>query len=201
MIAVVDAGSGNLRSLCNALRSRGLEPQVLGTPPAERPEVLVLPGVGAFGHAASQLERLGWDRALRDFVAEGSRLLGICLGMQLLFEASEESPGVRGLGLLAGTVRRLDGARGKVPHIGWERVRFETEAETKAGAALAWAYFVHSFAVAPRDPSVVRAWAPHGGHEFPAVVSSGRVTGVQFHPEKSQGPGVDYLTALLSRTR
>lgn len=193
MIAVVDSGSGNLRSLCNALCSRGLEPQVLGTPPAERPEVLVLPGVGAFGHAASQLERLGWDCALKDFVAAGSRLVGICLGMQLLFESSEESPGARGLGFLEGDVRRLDGSLGKVPHIGWERLRFETGGEP----ALEWAYFVHSFAVAPRDPSVVRAWASHGGTEFPAVVSSGRVTGVQFHPEKSQGSGVDYLAGLV----
>jgi imidazole glycerol-phosphate synthase subunit HisH len=193
MIAVVDAGSGNLRSLCNALRRNGLKPGVFQAPPASPPEVIILPGVGAFGHSADQLQRLGWDRALKDFVSAGSRLVGICLGMQLLFESSEESPGARGLGFLRGTVRRLDASRAKVPHIGWESVRF---AEAPR-AALPWAYFVHSFAVAPEDPSIVRAWAAHGQDEFPAVVSSGRFVGVQFHPEKSQGPGVDYLASLV----
>jgi imidazole glycerol-phosphate synthase subunit HisH len=193
MIAVVDAGSGNLRSLCNALRKKGLDPQVLQAPPASRPEVLLLPGVGAFGHAAEQLERLGWDRTLKEFVSAGSRIVGICLGMQLLFESSEESPGARGLGLLQGTVRRLDASRAKVPHIGWETVRFVEE----PAAALPWAYFVHSFAVAPGNPSIIKAWAAHGGREFPAVVSLDRITGVQFHPEKSQGPGVDYLAKLV----
>jgi imidazole glycerol-phosphate synthase subunit HisH len=197
MIAVVDAGSGNLRSLCNALRRKGLAPQVFQEPPPDCPEVIILPGVGAFGHSAEQLERLGWDRALKDSLSAGSRIVGICLGMQLLFESSEESPGARGLGLLQGTVRRLDASRAKVPHIGWESVRFAEE----PAAALPWAYFVHSFAAAPEDPSVIKAWAEHGGREFPAVVSLGRITGVQFHPEKSQGPGVDYLASIVGGVR
>jgi glutamine amidotransferase len=193
MICIVDAGTGNLRSLANGLRQRGLEPMVCAAPPGERPEVLILPGVGAFGHASEELHRLGWTRAIGDFVDSGSRLVGICLGMQLLFGSSEESPRARGLGLLRGTVRRLDPGRAKVPHIGWERLRFATQPPT----ALPWAYFVHSFVASPEDVGVVEAWASHGGEEFPAVVRAGRTVGVQFHPEKSQGPGLDFLASIV----
>lgn len=161
-------------------------------PPAEPPEVLFLPGVGAFGHAAGALEERGWTSAIPRFLASGSRLVGICLGMQLLFETSEESPGARGLGLLPGAVRRLDPSRAKVPHMGWARLRFVRP----EAAPLPWAYFVHSFVAAPQSESCVEAWATHGAGEFPAVVRSGRVVGVQFHPEKSQAPGISFLAAL-----
>jgi glutamine amidotransferase len=115
--------------------------------------------------------------------------------MQLLFEESEESPGVRGLGLLPGNVVKLDASMAKVPHIAWERLRF-TEGEP-LGPRPAWAYFVHSYAARPGRAEEVTAWARHGEAEFPAVVRSGNVTGVQFHPEKSQAPGVAYLRALV----
>ncbi len=193
MICVVDSGSGNLRSLCNGLRAVGLAPRVVLEPPAKAPEVLVLPGVGAFGHAAAALEARGWGEAIPAYLEAGSTLVGICLGMQLLFESSEESPGARGLGLLPGTVRRLDASLSKVPHIGWERLRFKPGKERP----LPWAYFVHSYVVVPADPRVVEVWARHGGREFPAAVRSGKVAGVQFHPEKSQGPGLAYLAALM----
>jgi glutamine amidotransferase len=114
--------------------------------------------------------------------------------MQLLFEASEESPGAEGLGFLQGVIRRLDASRAKVPHIGWARLRF-TAAEP-AVPKPAWAYFVHSFAAAPEDRSCVTCWVDHG-EPFPAVVRQGRLVGVQFHPEKSQGAGVRYLASLL----
>jgi len=192
MIVIVDSGSGNLRSLCNGLRQSGLEASVMRTPPAEPPEVLFLPGVGAFGHAAGALEDRGWISAIPQFLASGSRLVGICLGMQLLFETSEENPGARGLGLLPGAVRRLDPSRAKVPHMGWARLRF-VRPEL---APLPWAYFVHSFVAAPESESCVVAWATHGGDEFPAVVRAGRVVGVQCHPEKSQAPGIAFLAAL-----
>lgn len=189
---VVDSGSGNLRSLCNGLRRSGLEAVVLREPPAEPPDVLFLPGVGAFGHAARALQERGWYAALPRFLASGSRIVGICLGMQLLFDSSEESPGVRGLGLLPGAVRLLDPSRAKVPHMGWARLRFVRP----AAVPLPWAYFVHSYVAAPRSESCVEAWAAHGAEEFPAVVRSGRVVGVQFHPEKSQGSGIAFLAAL-----
>jgi glutamine amidotransferase len=194
MVTVVDAGTGNLRSLGNALRAAGLDYAVRSRPPAGPAQVLLLPGVGAFGHAANELERQGWAAYLRDSVREGARLIGICLGMQLLFEESEESPGVRGLGLLPGTVVKLDASRAKVPHIAWERLRF-TDGEPP-GPRPAWAYFVHSYAARPGRAEEVTAWARHGEADFPAVVRSGNVTGVQFHPEKSQDPGVAFLGAL-----
>ena len=193
MTCIVDAGSGNLRSLANALREVGIAAEVCPHPPAKRPEVLLLPGVGAFGHAAERLCETGWDETLKRFVGEGSRLVGICLGMQLLLDWSEESPGARGLGLIRGSVRRLGTGRAKVPHIAWARLRFEGEPESP----LPWAYFVHSFAAEPEDPTTVEAWATHGGREFPAAIRTGGVVGVQFHPEKSQVLGLAYLAALL----
>ncbi len=155
--------------------------------------MIILPGVGAFGHASRELEARGWFRAIPSFLESGSRLVGICLGMQLLFESSEESPGERGLGLIRGAVRRLDEERGKIPHIGWARIRFEV----KTSEPLLWAYFVHSYAAVPENPGVVEGWAERGGGEFPAVVRAGRAVGVQFHPEKSQGPGLAYLASLV----
>lgn len=195
MVTVVDTGSGNLRSLANALRRLGREAEVRRTPPASHGGAVILPGVGAFGAAARALEEGGWFPFLRAQVERGLPLVGICLGMQLLFEGSEESPGARGLGLLAGAVGRLDPRADRVPHIRWARL--EPAGGEGGGERPEWAYFVHSYAARPLDPEVVRVWARHGGVPFPAVVGRGSVVGVQFHPEKSQGPGVAYLGALL----
>lgn len=194
MVIIVDSGTGNLRSLSNAVRACGFEPWPQAAPGCLLPECIILPGVGAFGHAASALESRGWYGYLRRAREEGVRILGICLGMQLLFDSSEESPGARGLGLLRGCVRKLDPSRAKVPHIGWGRLGF-TAAEPPSPRP-AWAYFVHSFAASPEDPGCVTCWADHGG-AIPAVVRCGSVVGVQFHPEKSRGEGVAYLKSLL----
>lgn len=190
---IIDAGTGNLRSLANALRALGHAPEIALRPQAERPRLLVLPGVGSFGHAARALAAAGWDRAVADLVREGVPLLGICLGMQLLFEESEESPGARGLALLPGRVCRFDTRKAKVPHIGWARLSFP-----RGEGGLDWAYFVHSYFARPSDPACVAAFARHG-EEFPAVVERDRIAGVQFHPEKSQQPGVQYLGATIAR--
>lgn len=195
MVIVVDAGTGNLRSLTNALARVGFAAEVANVPPATPPRTLILPGVGAFGHAAEALARGGWMDFIPDAVRRGCRLVGICLGMQLLFERSEESPGVSGLGLMKGNVVRLDAADAKVPHIGWSRLRFTRPHPDDRG--LPWAYFVHSYAVRHGDDSVVTGWAKHGRREFPASVAAGKVVGVQFHPEKSQGPGLAFLASLL----
>lgn len=195
MVTVVDTGSGNLRSLTNALSAQGFEPRILQAPPASPEGPVVLPGVGAFGPAAAALRERGWVSFLREQARRGLPLLGICLGMQLLFDASEESPGSEGLGLLAGSVGRLDPRADKVPHIRWARLEFADGGWE--GARPEWAYFVHSYAARAVDAGMVVAWARHGGERFPAVVVSGSVTGVQFHPEKSQGPGVAYLGALM----
>jgi glutamine amidotransferase len=196
MIVVVDTGTGNLRSLLNALRALSRECIVASEPPADRPGTLILPGVGAFGHAASALEACGWKGVIPGWISAGTRMVGICLGMQLLFDESEESPGARGLGLMNGKNVKLDPANAKVPHIGWARLRFTRR--DHGGGGLEWAYFVHSYAAAP-DPAeeVVAAWSGHGAAEFPAVVRRGGVIGVQFHPEKSQGPGLAWLDSLL----
>jgi len=193
MIGIVDSGSGNLRSLCNGLRRCGAEPAILQEPPSVAPEMLFLPGVGAFGHAARALQDRGWYEAIPAFLRAGSRLVGICLGMQLLFETSEESPGARGLCLIPGYVRRLDPGQDKVPHIGWARLNFIRPQAVGPD----WAYFVHSYAAQPQDVSCVEAFADHGPSPFPAVVRSGPVVGVQFHPEKSHGPGIAYLASLM----
>lgn len=191
-IAIVDSGSGNLRSLRYGLRQCGAEPAVLREPPPQAPAVLFLPGVGAFGHASAALHERGWYEAIPAFLAQGSRLVGICLGMQLLFESSEESPGALGLGLIAGVVRRLNPGSAKVPHIGWARLK----SVGARAAAPEWAYFVHSYVAKPENDACVDAWAVHGEDPFPAAVRSGPVMGVQFHPEKSQGPGIAYLAVL-----
>jgi glutamine amidotransferase len=187
MIAIVDADAGNLRSLGNALAMLQLEAQVVSEPPKVRPETVILPGVGAFGHVAEALRRRGWAAWLPEALAAGTRVIGICLGMQLLFERSEESPGAAGLRLLRGSVRRLRAP--KVPHIGWSPVR----------PGLSWAYFAHGYVAEPSDPSVVTAWA-RAGEVFPAAVRQGNAIGVQFHPEKSQRPGLEYLRLLIGVT-
>ncbi len=191
---VVDSGTGNLRSLGNALALLGVSFEVRSQPLAAAADVLVLPGVGSFGHAMGRLETSGWAPFLRGWALDGGAIVGICLGLQLFFGASEESPGVRGLGLLAGEVRRLSSRQAKVPHMGWARL--EGAVEGSPESRLAWAYFVHSYAAAPEDPTVVTAWARHG-ELFPAAVRKGRLAGVQFHPEKSQREGVHFLDALL----
>jgi len=192
MVWIVDAGTGNLRSLANALQAVGRKPEVRRTPGPPYPRAVVLPGVGAFGHAVQNLEERGWIGFLRRWAEEGRPLLGICLGMQLLFETSEESPGARGLGLLAGQVRRLGEKAPRLPHTGWAPLRGAAAGSPEA--EVGWAYFVHSYVAEPRNPFVVAATAEYG-EVFPAVVRSGSVTGVQFHPEKSQRGGLRLLGA------
>jgi len=191
MVTIIDTGTGNLRSLRNALSALGLESRVLQEPPRETSACLVLPGVGAFGHAVGALDERGWRSYLTRAAEAGSRIVGICLGLQLLFERSEESPGAEGLGFIRGTVRRLDASAAKVPHIGWSRLRPSGDEPVPL-----WAYFVHSYAVRPEEAGVVTAWAGHP-EPFPAVVRRGNLAGVQFHPEKSQQPGIAYLKTLL----
>jgi glutamine amidotransferase len=202
-IVVPDLGLSNLWSVGRALEVLGHE-----AVPTRDPETvaaadfLVLPGVGAFGEATSRLAQTGIGEAIRAAAGRGGRVLGICLGMQLLFESSEEAGGSRGLGLLPGDVARLSG-EARVPHIGWNRV-----VATERGAPLfgngsgADLYFVHSFAARPSSEDVVLARCFHG-ESFPAAVRQGAFLGFQFHPEKSGEAGVRLLgraIASLSRS-
>jgi imidazole glycerol-phosphate synthase subunit HisH len=182
-----DFGAGNLHSLGRALTHLGLtvrsETSARGALVAT--DLLVLPGVGAFGLAADRLRPdMG---AVRKATLDGLPLLGVCLGMQLFFDASEEDDGrsSRGLGLLAGRVTRLHSRR--TPHIGW------TQPEGFAQPM----YFAHAYACRPTNPEVVTAWATHDGDRFPAVLRLGRVVGVQFHPEKSSTAGLALLDTLV----
>ena len=191
-VNVFDYGAGNLHSLMKSLERDGASVKIETDPArAARADALVLPGVGAFGHAASRLLRgLGEMRsALRD----GLPCLGICLGMQLLFDSSDEGEGA-GLGIFAGRVRRLEG--GRVPQIGWNTIESGHDPLLDA-APIAVAYYANSFVCRPVDTGCVHAWSSHGTTRFPALVREGRTVGVQFHPEKSSMAGVDLVRAFL----
>src|SRR5262249_15803607 len=155
-------------------------------------DVLVLPGVGAFGQAA---ERLAPGReAMRSALGSGLPCLGICLGMQLLFDDSDENAPNVGLGLVSGRVTRLEARH--IPQIGWNSLE-DARDPLLADAPLPYAYYANSYVCRPTDTSVVCAWSNHEGDRFPAVVRSGNTVGVQFHPEKSSAPGLRFLHAFL----
>ena len=191
---------GNRRSVQKALEHVGARASIT----RDRAELLsadglVLPGVGAFPLAMRNLGSLGIDSLLAARVAQGTPLLGICLGMQLLFESSEELETTAGLGLLAGEVTALDAQRLRVPHIGWNEVRFERPSSLTAGLPRAGCafYHVHSYAVRPRDAADVVASTEYG-ERFATVVEHGTVFGVQFHPEKSSASGLRLLANFAS---
>jgi glutamine amidotransferase len=155
-------------------------------------DVLVLPGVGAFGQAASRLEHA--RRAIRQAVQKGLPLIGICLGMQLLLDGSDEGAGP-GLGIIPGRVERLRARR--VPQMGWNELTDSRDGAVNT-AGLRWAYYANSYVASPADPSCVTAWSELDGMRFPAVVRAGTALGVQFHPEKSSRAGVAFLAAALA---
>jgi glutamine amidotransferase len=194
MIAIVDYGVGNLRSVQKALERVGATAIVTDDPAAlDAAEGVVLPGVGAFGDGMANLQaRRLIDPLLRQ-VRQDKPLLGICLGMQLLFEESEEMGHHRGLGLLPGRVLRFPEGKLKVPHIGWNQLRIAGCDLLDGIANGSHAYFVHSYYVAPEDPADVLATTEYG-LEFASVVGRGRIFGAQFHPEKSQDVGLRLLS-------
>lgn len=198
-VTIFDYGAGNLHSLAKGLaRVSGVEVQVETDPArAVDTDALVLPGVGAFGLAA---ERLAPGReAVRGAAARGLPVLGICLGMQLLFDASDEGAGA-GLGLIAGRVVKLPTAR--VPQIGWNRID-DAHDPLFARSGLEMAYYANSYVCrpSPEAESRVTAWSTHETARFPAAVRAGSVVGVQFHPEKSSAAGLRLLAAFLEEAR
>jgi glutamine amidotransferase len=195
-IVVVDYGMGNLASVRNAFERLGA-PVRLTSAPAEVAAAarLVLPGVGAFGHAVEEIDRRGLRQAIVEAAGGGAPVLGICLGMQLLFDESDESPGARGLGLVSGRVRRLP-AGVRVPHVGWNRLEDVRPVPLLAGVSAGeYLYFVHSYHAEP-EAEQTAAWAEHGAR-FVAVAGRGNVWGVQAHPEKSQRTGETILRNFL----
>lgn len=195
-VTIFDYGAGNIHSIAKALVLAG--GQVSIETDARRAidtHLFVLPGVGAFGAAAAALapER---DR-IRDAIDGGLPTLGICLGMQLLFQSSEEGDG-EGLGVFAGGVTRLRARRS--PQIGWNALEDATD-PAAAQAVLATAYYANGFACRPVDAGIVTAWSMHENDRFPAMVRRARVVGLQFHPEKSSAPGVQLLRAIVEEAR
>jgi glutamine amidotransferase len=191
-VTILDYGAGNLHSLAKALDDGVSDVRLEGDPIAALDtDVLLLPGVGAFGHAASRLAPA--RDALRDAIEEGLPCVGICLGMQLLFNESDEGDGA-GLGVIDGRVTRVRARR--VPHIGWTTLD-ETSDPAFERAPLGVAYYANGFACRPTRSDVVRAWSVHEEDRFPAMVREGSAVGVQFHPEKSSRAGVAFLRALV----
>lgn len=196
-VALADYGAGNLRSLSSALVRAGVEPVVTTDPKVIRETTLALiAGVGHVESAAAGLARTGLDEALHERADAGRPVGGICVGMQLLFEASEE--GGEGLGLLEGPVTRLRARR--VPHMGWNTLRATRSSGILEGLDGADVYFAHSFAAEPADTSLVTATVEHDG-EVVAAVESGVLVGVQFHPERSAAAGAHVLENLLRWSR
>lgn len=199
MIAIIDYGVGNLFSLCSSLERIGAKAVVTADPEVIRKaDKLILPGVGAFADAAKKLRESGMAELIKEQAAEGKQIMGICLGMQLLFEKSYEFGEHEGLGLLKGSVIPMEGtipAELKIPHIGWNALHFIRESKLlryiQEGDHV---YFVHSFYVDNRADSVV-ATAEYG-KELTAAVQMGNVMGCQFHPEKSGQVGLDILRAF-----
>ena len=192
-VAIIDYGVGNLRSVEKAFAATGCDAIVSDDENVLREaHRLVLPGVGAFAACMRALKEHGFDRLVRDKVSEGTPLLGVCVGMQMLFEESDEFGSTRGLGLLKGTVRRF-GNELVVPHVGWNRIHQKREHALFEGVEdHAFCYFVHSFYCQPRDEEVVVGETEYG-ERYSSVVARGNVCGVQFHPEKSQDVGLRML--------
>jgi glutamine amidotransferase len=199
MIALVDYGAGNVRSVQKALAAVGADVRMSHDPEAVlAAEKVVLPGVGAFGDCMDGLRRAGLVDALRRAVEEGKPLLGICVGMQVLFEEGEEMGSHAGLGLLPGRVVRFAVEGLKIPHTGWNQIEPSRPNPLLDGLRPgAWAYFNHAY-YCQAQPQHVLALTGYGGH-FPSVVGQGPLYGVQFHPEKSQKVGLHILRNFVER--
>ncbi len=196
MIAIVDVCSGNLRSVERAIAQVGGDVAVTHDPDViRRADKLVVPGQGAFAMFVQGLAERGLQDVLREAIASGKPYLGICLGLQVLFESSEEAPGLPGLGVLAGQVVRLHPSdpKLKVPHIGWNQLHLHARDPMLDGIAEGtYAYFVHSYHAVPEDRGLVVADVDHGG-QVTAAIRKDNIFASQFHPEKSQQVGLHIL--------
>jgi len=204
-IAIVDYGMGNLRSVEKGLARTGVDTRVTSDVGEIRAaDGVVLPGVGAFGACMDNLRSRGLDDTIRDVVASRKPFLGICLGLQLLFDESEEFGRVQGLGILPGKVVRfagppLDGL--KIPQMGWNRLNIQRPVAELAGLEPEpFVYFVHSYYVVPADPAITVATTDYGV-EFASAIAHDNVFACQFHPEKSQAVGLKILENFVARVR
>ena len=211
MIAIIDYDAGNIKSVEKAMQLLGQE--VIITRDREtimNADKVILPGVGAFGDAMSKLRQYGLDEVIRDVTAKGTPFLGICLGLQLLFERSDETPGVEGLGILKGEILRIPDQEGlgilkgeilripdkeglKIPHMGWNSLKFQNNGRLFKGIPEdSYVYFVHSYYLKAADEGIVTATTEYSTH-IHASVEQGNVFACQFHPEKSSDIGIQIL--------
>lgn len=194
-VGVIDYGGGNLRNVLNALHLVGVEGRLLAGPrDFESAELVVFPGVGAFGDCASQLDARGLRTPLVEWLRAGRPYLGFCLGYQMLFESSEECPDAKGLGHFTGQVARFPAGPLKVPHMGWNEVHFREPADPiwRGLGTSAYYYFVHSYFPVPEDQRLVACETEYG-IRFASGVRDRSVLAVQFHPERSQSAGLRLL--------
>jgi len=200
-VGIIDYGGGNLRSVANAIRSFGEEPCIIASPDdAAGVTHLLLPGQGEFGDTMARLNERGLVPFLKQWMAADQPYFGICVGYQILFDSSEEAPGVQGLGILPGIVRRFkEEPCLKIPHMGWN------SASATRGATRLWQglgadpyfYYIHSFFPEPNDPGVIVAETTYGSQTFAGAVERGRTFACQFHPEKSQEAGLRLIRNFL----
>jgi len=196
MIALIDYGMGNIHSVQKALELFGAKTKVTCDPKdIQSADKLVLPGVGAFADAMAELEKKGLVLVMREYIGKKKAFLGICLGMQLLFDASEEAKGTKGLGFISGSVEKLaSGGVLKVPHMGWNRLQIRKKEclLLKGLPDEPYVYFCHSYYPSPKDKEVTAASTDYG-IDFTSVAWQENIYGVQFHPEKSQGVGLKII--------
>lgn len=218
-IGIAWYGAGNITSVARAVSVCGAEPVLIKSPEELATlDAIVLPGVGAFGAAADSLRESGLDDAILDFAEKGGPVLGICLGMQLMFETSEESPGAEGLGLFKGGSNKLGAGKlrigacdiriaarpgFKVPHTGWNQVDFEDSWPLGGGSSDGRFYFTHSYKVVPADGAIIAGTARlsesgEGAVPMVAAIAAGNVIGVQFHPEKSGRRGIELIGRFVA---
>lgn len=198
MIGIVNYGAGNLHSVHKAFAYLGKDSKILEHPSKLKGiDKLVLPGVGSFGHAMREIEKQNWFLPLKEWLSSDRPFLGICLGMQLLFESSDESPGQTGFSIMAGNCRKF--SINKVPQIGWNDIRITKKSAFFEGIDSGdYFYFVHSFHVDPKNKDVIYAETEYG-RDYPSIVGRGRVLGIQFHPEKSGDKGLRLLKNWVER--
>ena len=203
MIAVIDYGMGNLRSVQKALERVGGRAKIVSSARGlSRADKLVLPGVGAFGDAMKELRKLGLAEPIKAAIRDGKIFLGLCLGLQLLFDESEESRGVKGLGILKGKVRRFKARGLKVPHMGWNNIAQSAKRKAENSEILngvkdgAFMYFVHSYYAEPKDKAVILTTTDYGTN-FTSGIWRDNIYAFQFHPEKSQKTGLNLLSNFV----
>lgn len=201
MIGLIDYGMGNLLSVSKAFESLGAEVRISSDPgELSAADAIVLPGVGNFGDGMKHLQESKLDSFVKESIESGKPFMGICLGMQLLMEESEEAPGVSGLGIIKGKVVKFPEMDLKVPHMGWNDVTITQNGKEWFGDIpnKSYFYFVHSYYVAPEDESIIAGKCSYG-IDFTACIGKGKVFATQYHPEKSQDCGIQLLKNFIRK--